>query len=88
MTAEERAELDALFVTLSDSDANVLIPAVAELADWLEGRVDATAALVHDGRFKAAAAVVVAARLEIAPLRRTISRVTGEFRDLEIQFTG
>ena len=88
LTAEERAELHELFESLSDSDANAIIPAVNELAQWLEEQVDRTAALVRDQRYKAAADHVVNARRQIAPLRRTMGRIMGEFRDLEIQFTG
>ncbi len=88
ITAAERAALHALFLELSNSDSNVIIPAVYQLAEWLEAQVDATATLVQDERYKSAAELVVGARREIAPLRRTMGRITGEFRDLEIQFTG
>lgn len=88
ITAAERVALHTLFLELSDSDANAIIPAVYQLAEWLEAQVDATAPLVHDEKYKAAAEHVVGARREIAPLRRTMGRITGELRDLEIQFTG
>ena len=72
---------------LGDADATVIIPAVDELAGWLETEVEATSELVNNGRFKDAGARVLAARREVAPLRRTMGRIVGEFRDLEIQFT-
>lgn len=84
---EDRTSLDELFAELEASDSGVIIPAVDELADWLQNEVDATAALVDSGRYKEARERVRAARREAAPLRRTMGRINGEFRDLEIQFT-
>ena len=87
ITSQERQNLEFLFRELEDSDANTIIPAVEELADWLEKEVEATSQLVNDGRFEDAAEQVLAARRKVAPLRRRMGRIVGEFRDLEIQFT-
>ena len=87
ISSEERLALDRLFMELEDSDPNVIIPAVNEFAHWLETEVEATSELVNNGRFKDAGERVLAARREVAPLRHTMGRIVGEFRDLEIQFT-
>jgi hypothetical protein len=87
ISPEEKHELDQLFYELQDSDENVMIPAVDELVTWLEQEVSKTSALVGVGRFKEAADCVLAARRALAPLRRTVGRLVGELRDLEIQFT-
>ena len=87
ISSMERSELDRLFIDLEESDSNVIVPAVDELADWLMKEVEATSELVGHGRFKDAGKRVLEARREVAPLRHTMGRLVGEFRDLEIQFT-
>ncbi|RSM74232.1 hypothetical protein DMB66_02145 [Actinoplanes sp. ATCC 53533] len=87
ISPDELRELDELFLALEDSDGNVIIPAVSELAAWIENKVSETLSLVDDGRFDDADAYVIAARHEILPLRREMGRIVGEFRDLEFQFT-
>jgi hypothetical protein len=87
ISPQEKSELDALFTELEYSDASVIVPAVEELTRWLEDEMAATSALVSEGRFKDAADHVLAARVEVAPLRRKMGTIVGEFRDLEFQFT-
>ena len=38
ISSMERSELDRLFIDLEESDSNVIVPAVDELADWLMKR--------------------------------------------------
>ena len=87
ISPEEKLALDTLFAELEGSDAFVIVPAVDELATWLETEVADTSELVNIGRFGDAGQRVLAARREVAPLRHTMGRIVGEFRDLEIQFT-
>lgn len=87
LSNEERSDLAELFEELAGSDSGVIIPAVHELAGWLEKNIDAVTPLVNAGEYEVAAERVVLARQQIAPVRRTMDRLRGEFRDLEIQFT-
>jgi hypothetical protein len=87
ISPQEKSALETLFSELEGSDAFVIVPAVDELATWLEKEVASTSELVNKGRFDDAGKRVLAARREVAPLRHTMGRIVGEFRDLEIQFT-
>ena len=51
ISREEKLALDRLFAEFEDSDTSVIVPAVDELATWLETEVAATSELVNNGRF-------------------------------------
>jgi hypothetical protein len=88
ISSSDKDNLEELFMFISESDNNVIIPAVDELVGWLCDEISKTLDSVHVEQYKQARDRVLQARRDVTSLRWKMGNLTSDLRDLELQFTG
>jgi hypothetical protein len=86
LTDEENRDMYHLFHDLYGDDVEMLNQ-INKVAKWLSEQAEATLTLVDAGKFEEANVRIKAARLELLPTRREMSRVMQRLTDLESEFT-